>query len=1014
MERRVVTAFFIDVVGSTALTVQLGPERFKRALDQAFLELRTIIDGEQGTVANTIGDAIFALFGTPAAHSDDPQRALRAAQACIRWAEMRGGAPVPLAVRIGLETGEVIVDLTAEREGQQTSIGTCVNLAARLQQLAAPGQVLVGPTCHQVAAELAAFAPLGEVELKGLGRQAVWRLVAIGEPAGRALPPLIGRTSELARLKAAYRRVRSGRSILAIVSGPPGQGKTRLVEEFLAAIGAKARILQARCRPVAERAARNPLRELLASDGAGGSAEALAARLADLFSDPLERDRVSAALAHSAGMIVSHELATLPADQRQDEVENGWRRYLAALTRDRPLVVWVDDAHWGEPEIVRMLERITLGASLPLLVIATARPAFAAQARLRAGVNRLFVSLDALEASDAWALARHAGSIDPAGIERAEGNPLFIIELSRARSMSATPEVPITLKGIIGARLDELSRQDRALLQCVAVVGETFTASDAALLSGREPADVASALDRLVAIAYLRPVQGGLRFHHALVHDVAYGRLATAERLQLHAHYARYGVPADDAETLAHHLWEAVGGEDAEWVWEGSEELSRVRSHAREAHLAASRRYADRFAYERAIEACRRAALFAIDPEDVGQVEQTIGDVFAAKGDADQAWAHFMRARQCYLEAGHQPPADLYASFLELPVYNSGMFLRPPDEALVEALLREGEGVARGAGDAASMARLLALRAYQSFDVVQLTEALRVSETVVDPTALGSILGHAGTLQNRVGDFAAARQSYERLDALAPLGAATDRQHEFRAILALNIGRLEEAEGLAAQFLASSASRGPHLRTHAYREQCHVLLAQGYWRGLRELAADTERLVSEHPETAFCYAVTTALAFAAVASAIEGEDMEARALLSRAEAPLQAEPFERESVLLLANGALGLSDKVDELRGMTRQRNATPLWYFDRMDAVVLTMLERWDEVDEVLPRLERVAAQGNSRYVAALVAGVREEMTAARGGAAATHRMLRELGYRGWSRLLAYRPAAGDGGRAA
>src|SRR5215470_8512952 len=137
MERRVVTAFFVDVVGSTALTVQLGPERFKRALDQALFELRAIIEGENGTVANVIGDAIFALFGAPTAHPDDPQRALRAAQACIRWADERGGPTIRLAVRIGVETGEVIVDVAAAgRQGQQTSIGTCVNLAARLQQLA--------------------------------------------------------------------------------------------------------------------------------------------------------------------------------------------------------------------------------------------------------------------------------------------------------------------------------------------------------------------------------------------------------------------------------------------------------------------------------------------------------------------------------------------------------------------------------------------------------------------------------------------------------------------------------------------------------------------------------------------------------------------------------------------------------------------------------------------------------------------------------------------------------------
>jgi hypothetical protein len=121
---------------------------------------------------------------------------------------------------------------------------------------------------------------------------------------------------------------------------------------------------------------------------------------------------------------------------------------------------------------------------------------------------------------------------------------------------------------------------------------------------------------------------------------------------------------------------------------------------------------------------------------------------------------------------------------------------------------------------------------------------------------------------------------------------------------------------------------------------------------------------------------------------------------------LQAEPLERESVLLLASGAVGRSDEVDELRRMTRQRYAAPLWYFNRMEAVVLTMLERWDEVNEVLPRLERVAATSGSRYVDALVAAIREEMTAARGGPAASHRILQGLGYTGWSRLLSHRPA--------
>src|SRR5579859_1417986 len=193
VERRVITALLVDVVGSTALTVQLGPERFKRALDQAFRELKAIINAEGGTLEKFIGDAIYAFFGAPIAHADDPQRALRAANACVQWSLARSGASVPLSVRVGLETGEAIVDLVAtETEHQQTSIGACVIFAARLQQHAEPGQVLVGPICREMNAGVAKFVGLGEVELKGLGRQPVWRLVGLNMPSAGVHLPFVG------------------------------------------------------------------------------------------------------------------------------------------------------------------------------------------------------------------------------------------------------------------------------------------------------------------------------------------------------------------------------------------------------------------------------------------------------------------------------------------------------------------------------------------------------------------------------------------------------------------------------------------------------------------------------------------------------------------------------------------------------------------------------------------------------------------------------------------------------
>src|SRR5262245_27866492 len=587
LERRIVTALFVDVVGSTALTRMLGPERVKRALDRAFADLAALITAEGGTVEKYIGDAIHALFGVPATHLDDPQRALRAADACARWAAAAGArASVPVEVRVGVETGEAIIDLAAtETERQQMSIGACVNVAARLLPLAEPGQVVVGPVCHEATVDAADFVALGEVELKGIGTVAAWRLVGSPRPRPGGRLPFVGRESELALLRLAFTRARTGRTVLALVSGPPGQGKSRLVEEFIAGLEAGPAVARARCRPAGEPEAESPLRQLLATGRPHLSFEDLVAGLEGRIPDATERHRVATALGHSAGLTVSRELAGLPAGQRQDEIVNGWRRYLGALSRAGPIALWIEDLHWADGEVVQLIDRLTLGADLPVLVVATARPELAARGGVRPGGDRFFIALDALDDEAARALAHHAGSHDASGIERAEGNPLFVIELARARSLGIGRDLPLTLHGVIGARLEELSPPDRELLQCAAIVGETFTARDVALLSDRAPADVASALERLADRLYLHPAAGGYRFHHALVRDVAYGRLTTADRLRLHARYAQEGVRPEDVEILAHHLSEAVGSADADWVWEDSEALAALRRATLEAHL---------------------------------------------------------------------------------------------------------------------------------------------------------------------------------------------------------------------------------------------------------------------------------------------------------------------------------------------------------------------------------------------------------------------------------------------
>jgi class 3 adenylate cyclase/tetratricopeptide (TPR) repeat protein len=990
-ERRVVTALFIDVVGSSTLTVDLGPERAKRMLDRAFREFSAIIAREGGTVEKYAGDAIHALFGAPTAHADDPQRALRAAHACLEGAAARPDGEVGFAVRVGIETGEAIVDLVAtDQERQQMSVGTCVNVAARLQQLAEPGQALVGPTCREAAGDAAEFDSLGEVDLRGLGRVRAFRLTAPIAARGGSRLPFVGREGDLGLLALAYRRMQTGRGVLALVTGPPGQGKTQLVEEFVSRLGSEVRLLVARCRPPGEAGAASPLRELVLTGAATGGPEG-------------PTPGAWAAVAHSAGIDASDELGRLPLAERQDEVVSGWRRYLAGLASARPLVVWVEDVHWADAEVVRILDRASAGVEARILVVATARPEFADRGGLRPGGDRFFIALDGLDGDAALALAHEAGSAEDSVIERAEGHPLFVIELARSRSTNAERGLPVTLQSVIGARLDELPVPDRELLQRAAVAGEQITAPAAALLSGRDTAEVAAALERLADLLYLQATPGGYRFHHGLVRDVAYGRLSVAERMRLHARYARDGLPPDDVEGRAHHLWEALGPPDAAWVWEGSPELAELRGLAWEAHRAAGRRHADRFATEAAIGAYRRALRFAAGPPERALVQHAAGAVLAADGRGDAAWAHYLEALDFYRQAS-TPPPELYADLAELAVWTPGMFQEAPDPATVDRLVDEGEARARQAGAAPALARVLMTRALRRGGTAPVEETLRLCDAAADPRPFAPVLLLLAALQVRSGEFTGASRTFGRIDRLIAAGVRVDQADEYRTLLTLHTGSPALAEECAARFLASNASRGPHLRTHAHREHAHVLLARGDWRRLLGLADEVERIVQNSPGTAFCYAVTTARAFAAVALTLLGRRSDAEAWLHRAEERLTAVFFRHEEVVLLAYGALGRRQEAGGLIGAIRER-AEPIPHFLwRTHAVVLTMLEQWDDLDEPLAALEPAAA-GGSAYLRALATAIREERDAARGGPSPGHATLRALGFAGWSALLRYRP---------
>jgi class 3 adenylate cyclase/tetratricopeptide (TPR) repeat protein len=981
-ERRLVTCVFIDIVGSTDLTRTLGAERMQRTLSEAFSELSRIAAAEGGTVEKYIGDEVFVLFGAPLAHSDDVLRALRGAEASLRWARLHS----EMGLRIGIETGEALVDLRAVDDRQRMAVGTCVNVAARLQAHAGPGEILVGPVCRAAAASFADFVELGPLELKGLGMVRAARLVGLVDTETLALP-FVGRGAELARLRAQFERTKSGRATLALISGEPGIGKSRLADEFAGSAEMDASILRARFRPGTELGT-SPLAELVAGT-------------------PVET--LPAGVAHSAGLISDPRLVALPLIDRRNEIFVAWRDYLAVMARTRPLLIVLDDIQWAETEFVRLLDRLTFGSDTPLMVLATARPEFPAMTAFRPGEDHLVLELGRLDEVAAGALARVAGEREAARVQRAAGHPLFIVELVRARTALAS-DVPVNVQAAIGARLDELTPTERDLLQRAAVVGETFTVRDAALLAERDPAEVAGILGRLAHLRHVDAVDGAFRFHHSLVRDVAYGRLPIAVRMRLHARFAREGLRADQVGALAYHWWEALGPDDAEWVWEGDPEMPAMRAEALRAHITAGGQLAERFSSDRAFEIFEHALKLAAGPHEEAEVEEGFALALARNAKGDDATQHRFRAIELYRSVGARIPPRLYADTLDLAVFNWGYFQHLPSQDRMRALMDEGTAAARAEGDAIALVRLLGQRGYFTNDPTVLAEIDPILAGVADKRPFGDALWRLGLVHLAANDDCArALATFDLAFDLAQQGARFNEPEAlaWHVIALFHVGDLARAEMSADRLLEISATKAAHTRQHALGTKALVRFGRGDWSGVQAIAREIRALVEANPDASWCLMGANAVGYDAIGELLRrvAPSSDAAPLVERM---LPEAPATRAAVLLLPSVLAGAPAHEDEARRSYARE--TGLWERESVwDVAGVNLVlaevaaERWNQVETELPRIDRLAQKG-AGFAAALGAAIREEVAASRGGPEPRHEHLQRLGYRGISELLSYR----------
>ncbi len=590
--RKVVTALFCDLVGSTSLGERHDPEVLRPLLERYFAEAREAVERHGGRVEKFIGDAVCAVFGVPAVHEDDALRAVRAGlEVQERLARLREGAPIPLEARVGITTGEVLV-----AGGGGPLIGDAMNTASRLQSGAAPGEVLVGDPTWRLVRDAVAAEPAPPLAAKGKAEPLpAWRILALapGSPARarRLDAPMVGRDREAALLAGAYRRVVVARACrLFTVLGAAGAGKSRLVEEFLGPLGDAAELLRGRCLSYGEGIAWLPLAEALRpalglAEFAGPEDVAAAIRAVAAGEGP-----DAAAVAEGLGGLFG-----LAGSGSAEQTAWAVRRLLEARARARPVVLVLDDVHWAEPALLDLVEHLAERADGPLLLLCMARPELL-DGRPGWGAGAVpadVVHLAPLAPADADALvgALLDGAALPAGaLDRvtsaAGGNPLFLEEVLRmlvdegrlARQGDAwvvegdlsSLRIPPTVSALLSSRLDRLPEGERSVLEAASVEGQSFSAGALEALLPEASRDALPGLLRSLARKDLivperrsGPGRDGYRFRHLLIHDAAYEAIPKSSRARLHLAFADWleaaagAALAEHREVLGHHLAQA-------------------------------------------------------------------------------------------------------------------------------------------------------------------------------------------------------------------------------------------------------------------------------------------------------------------------------------------------------------------------------------------------------------------------------------------------------------------------
>jgi class 3 adenylate cyclase/tetratricopeptide (TPR) repeat protein len=606
MERKLATVLFVDLVDSTSLVSASDPEVVRRRVTRFFDRVSGSIERYGGTVEKFAGDAVMAAFGVPQAHEDDSERAVRAALEILSTVD-----DLDLQARIGIEAGEVVTGT-----GDSTfATGEAVNLAARLQQVAEPGQILLGPAAHRLTLGRVEVDDVGPVEVRGREEPIwVWRAIAADGRAPARVPvtPLVGRDHELELLENTFARAtRDRRAHLVTIYGEPGVGKSRLANEFLASLEGTT-ILHGRCLPYGESITYWPLAEMVK-----GAADIADDDPIDVAIEKLRECCPADAVAELIGLATG-VLEAVHGERSQQEISWAAREWALLMAQTQPMILVFEDIHWAEEPLLELIEHMTAWVrDGSLMIVCLARPELL-DVRSDWGGGRVratAIELEPLTAADSETLIdalSEDGSVSYETrrklLEKTGGNPLFLeevmLDVAECGEELASARIPDTIQALIASRIDRLDGASKALLQHASVIGRTFWAGAVEYLASVESLDdvIDDLLLRDLVVGESRSSlsnETAYRFKHVLIRDVAYASLTKSARAKNHARFAEWlrKRGADElVEIRAHHLDHAAsllaeldGAPPAELAREAAEALeeSGRRSLAREANQAA-------------------------------------------------------------------------------------------------------------------------------------------------------------------------------------------------------------------------------------------------------------------------------------------------------------------------------------------------------------------------------------------------------------------------------------------